>query len=146
MWVQGWLVVFSLFILLLYGYYFLQILLGRPERFEALLSEGLLMETEEVQPKSRFLMVAFVIGVSLIIEGGYFILALVGINIPYYQLLTGLFIGFEVWHGTQLIPVIKGLLEGADELAEKMNWKIERWAAQFYVIHILITLALLFII
>ena len=91
-------------------------------------------------------MVAFVIGVSLIIEGGYFILALVGINIPYYQLLTGLFIGFEVWHGTQLIPVIKGLLEGADELAEKMNWKIERWAAQFYVIHILITLALLFII
>ncbi len=146
MWVQGWLVVFSLIILLLYGYYFLQILLGRPERFEAMLSGGLQMEAEEVQPKSRFIMVAFVIGVSLIIEGGYFILAWVGIDIPYYRILTGLFIAFEVWHGTQLVPVIKGLLEGADELAEKMNWKIERWAAQFYVIHIIITLVLLFII
>ncbi len=144
MWVQGWLVVFSLIILLLYGYYFLQILLGRPERFEVLLSEGLQLETEDVQPKSRFFMVAVVIGLSLMIEGGYFILAWVGINIPYYRVLTGLFIAFEVWHGTQLVPVVKDLLEGAETLAEKMNWKIERLAAQFYVIHIVITLALLF--
>jgi len=144
MWIKGWLVVFALIILIFYAYYFIQILFGRPERFEDLLSEGMMFDKGEEQRRSRILLVVFIVGLSLILEGGYFILSWIGLNIMLYRWLTGLFIAFEVWHGVNLIPVVKGIVEGSGSISDLMNWKIERLTAQFYVIHILITLGLIF--
>jgi hypothetical protein len=144
MWVKGWLVVFAILILLFYSYYFIQILLGRPEKFENLMAEGITFDGGEEGRRSRIVMVVVIAGLSFILEGGYFILSWTGLNIALYRGLTGLFFAFEVWHGFILIPVIKGIVEGTGSVLDLMNWKVERLAAQFYVIHVLITLGLVF--
>ena len=142
MWVKAWLFILALIILTFYLYYFIQIIRGRPEKFEEMLMEGLALTDIEGPEKTARLSVYIVVGLSFILEGGYFILSLISINIIYYRLLTGLFIVFEFWHGFKMIPLIQGITGHREWGPELLNWKIERMSTRFFVIHILITLGL----
>jgi len=142
MWVKGWLVVFASLILVFYAYYLFQILRGQPERFEeALLEELENITSNEPVPVNFFI---FLIGLALILEGGYFVLSWIGINIVPYRILTVLFIAFEIWHGVKLIPALKALAGKTEFSSDLMDWRFERLSARFFAIHILITLGLVF--
>lgn len=142
MWLKEWLIIFALIILTFYSYYFFQILRGRPEKFEDLLIEGMVLE-EEGPVRFSVPQVGFLVALSLILEGGYFTLAWISLDIIYYRALTGVFIIFEIWHAIKMVPIIQGLAGRRDFSPELMNWKLERLSARFYVIHVLITLGLL---
>jgi|LSQX01.3.fsa_nt_gb hypothetical protein len=142
MWVKGWLVVFGTLILVFYAYYLIQIFRGQPERFEEMMLDELenIASTEPVSVN----LIVFLISLALLLEGGYFVLTLIGINILPYRILTGLFIAFEIWHGLKLIPVLRVLAGKAEFSSDLMDWRIERLSARFFTIHILITLGLVF--
>lgn len=141
---KGWLVVFGLTILSFYSIYFYQILRGQPDRFEKMLLEGLgpqpgYSESGAASPG----LIALVIGVSLLLEAGYFVLSLCVISIPAYQVITFLFVLFEVWHGIKAIPIIRALMHPDEFTADLFDWRLERISAQLYVLHILTTFGLL---
>lgn len=141
---KGWLAVFGLTILLFYSYYFVQILKGQPDRFEQMLLKGFTSNYD--QPEVDFTppwLVMMVVGASLLLEAGYFVLAMTVIDILAYRVLTGIFILFEVWHGIKAVPIIRALLHPKEFSIDLFDWRLERMSARLYVIHILITLGLL---
>ena len=143
MWVKSWLVIFGLIILTFYLYYFIQILRGRPEKFEARLVEELALYYEAGPGKTPRMAVYIMIGLSLVLEGGYFILSLMAIDIIAYRILTLMFMVFEFWHGFQMIPLVQGITGHREWGPELLNWKMERMSTRFFVVHIFITLGLL---
>ena len=135
---------FGLTILLFYSYYFVQILKGQPDRFEQMLLKGFVsdggrLEVDFTPPW----LVIMIVGAALLLEAGYFVLAMTAIDIPAYRVLTGIFILFEVWHGIKAVPVIRVLLHPEEFSEDLFDWKLERMSARLYVVHILITLGLL---
>ncbi|MDH7479148.1 MAG: hypothetical protein QHH02_03975 [Syntrophomonadaceae bacterium] len=143
---KGWLLVFGLTILTFYSIYFFWILRGQPERFEQMLLQGIARQRGSGESEfSPPMLVALVVGVSLLLEAGYFVLALTVIEIIAYQVLTFFFILFEVWHGFKAVPVIRAMLHPEEFSEELFDWRLERLSTQFYVLHVLITIGLLLI-
>lgn len=143
---KGWLLVFGLTILIFYSTYFFWILRGQPDRFEQMLLQGIAQQrgSGKAELPSPTL-IALMVGAALLLEAGYFVLALTVIEIVAYQVLTFIFILFEIWHGFQAVPVIRAMLH-PEEFSEKLfDWRLERLSAKFYVLHVLITIGLLLI-
>ncbi|NPV90919.1 MAG: hypothetical protein HPY50_09115 [Firmicutes bacterium] len=138
------LVVFGVTILSFYSVYFFQIVRGRPERFEQMLMQGLALHEDALDQESASPgAIALVIVISLLLEAGYFILALTEIQILAYQIVTLCFVLFEVWHGIKAIPVMRALLHPGEFSEDLFDWRIERTAARLYVVHVLITIGLI---
>lgn len=142
---KWWLLSFGLVILAFYSIYFYQILRGHPERFEQMLMQGMVLHqgTPEKEAASPGF-ISMVIIISLLLEAGYFVFSLSVINILAYQVFTFAFIFFEVWHGIRVLPIMRALLNPAEFSEDLFDWRMERVSAQIYVLHVLITICLLF--
>lgn len=141
---DGWLVAFGLIILSFYSVYFYHILRGRPEEFEAMLIQAFRlhdMNPSIPQPSPSYIMT--MLGVALLLEAGYFALCLLALNIPSYQIFTGVFILFEVVHGVRVFPLLRAMINGQGIEEETIDWRWERASAQLYILHVVITGVLL---
>ena len=141
---KGGLVIFGITILSFYSFYFYQIVRGHPEKFEQMLMQGLALHEDSLDQESASPgAIALVIIISLLLEAGYFILALTEIQILAYQVITLCFVLFEVWHGVKALPIMRALLHPEEFSEDLFDWRIERAAAKLYVLHVLITMGLI---
>lgn len=136
--------VFAATLCLLYSVYFVRIIRGKPEAFEAQLLQALAAWMIERGDRSR-VQIWGVIFLSLLLELTYFILVFAVVQNQFLLVLTSLFAGFEAVHLFWEFSNFHKFFRGNTKLGDVFNWRIERASALFFFTQtLLVILYLLF--
>lgn len=126
--------VFALFLFLTYAYYFVKIIVGKPEEFEIELLKSLAnwMINKGLKARPRLWLLFFI---SIILEIAYFSLVFININQPVLVIITGFFVGMEVIHLVTVGLSFTKFFGGKLILKDLFNWKIERFSGLLFFTH-----------
>ncbi len=131
--------VFAIIIFLTYSFYFVKIILGKPEEFEYDLLKSLAawMVSKGSRSRPQLWLLLFL---SIILEIFYFTLVLTSIDQPVLIIITSFFAGVEAVHLTTVGISFNKFFSGQLLLKDMFNWKVERLSGLLFFTHSLLVM------
>lgn len=113
---------------LLYSWYFIRIIKGKPQSFELELLKSLAQWMVQKGPASKGRM-WLMYWVSMLIEAGYLGMAYLTLDNPFMHYFTITVILLEIYHLMWLGFSFRRFFKGRKPVSQLFNWPLERWSA-----------------